>query len=230
MKIAIIGTGNVGQTLAAKLIEVGHDVFMGTRNVAEKASDAIKADNENSSFSEWYKRNSKVKLVTFREAAAAGEMVINATRGDASINALRMAGASNLENKILIDVSNPLDFSKGIPPCLIAGYNNTNSLGEEIQKEFPGAKVVKTFNTMWCGLMVDPKLIGGGDHVNFISGNDTAAKALVVTLLYQFGWQSGNIIDLGDISAARATESILLIWLRIMTVTQTGAFNLKIVF
>ncbi len=229
MKIAIIGTGAVGQTLAAKLVALGNEVFMGTRNVAEKAASTAKDSSGNPSFSDWHKANSKVKLLTFAEAAASGELIVNATHGEISVNALKMAGDKNLGRKILVDVSNPLDFSKGMPPCLIPELSNTNSLGEEIQKTFPETKVVKTLNTMWCGLMVNPDLIGGGDHLNYISGNDPGAKAKVKSILIQFGWKDENIMDLGDLSAARATESVLPIWLRIMGVVQSGVFNFKIV-
>ena len=130
---------------------------------------------------------------------------------------------------MLIDIANPLDFSKGMPPSLLPGLCNTNSLGEEIQKTFPLAMVVKTLNTMWCGLMVNPGMIGGGDHVNYIAGNDMAAKSKVKSLLNQFGWNDKNIIDLGDISGARASESVLLIWLRVMGVLQGGAFNFRLI-
>ena len=130
---------------------------------------------------------------------------------------------------MLIDIANPLDFSKGMPPSLLPGLSNTNSLGEEIQKTFPLALVVKTLNTMWCGLMVNPGMICGGDHINYIAGNDIAAKGKVKLLLHQLGWKDENIIDLGDISGARASESILLIWLRVMGVLQSSAFNFRIV-
>ena len=228
-KIAIIGTGTVGRTFASKLVSLGHEVMMGTRNVSEKlASTAI--DNYGSPpFNEWYETNRSVKLGTFREAAAFGEIILNVTQGANSINALKLAGAQNLNGKILIDIANPLDFSKGMPPSLIPELSNTNSLGEEIQKTFPDAKVVKTLNTMWCGLMVNPVLIGGGDHTNYICGNDADAKNMVKSLLNEFGWKTENILDLGDISAARGTESVLPIWLRIWGATQNGAFNFKVV-
>ena len=229
MKISIIGTGTVGQTIASKLLILGHEVIMGTRNVSEKLASKEKDSYGNPPFSEWIKSNSKVRLETFAKAAASGEIVINATHGGSSIEALKLAGAKNLAGKILIDISNPLDFSKGMPPSLIPGLNNTNSLGEEIQKTFPETKVVKTLNTIWCGLMVNPDMIGGGDHINYISGNDADARNKVKKLLNQFGWKDENLIDLGDISGARATESILHIWLRVMGVIQTGAFNFRIV-
>jgi predicted dinucleotide-binding enzyme len=229
MKIAILGTGSVGRALASKFAETGHEVTMGTRNVSEKEKSQEKDMYGGPSFSEWHKSNSRILLKPYNQAAQWCELAVNATKGNASLEALDMAGAKNLEGKILIDVSNPLDFSKGMPPSLIPELSNTNSLGEEIQKRFPGAKVVKTFNTMWSGLMVNPGLIGGGDHVNYISGNDNDAKEKVRNLLKEFGWKDSSLLDLGDISACRATESVLLIWLRVMNTLQTGAFNYRIV-
>jgi 8-hydroxy-5-deazaflavin:NADPH oxidoreductase len=229
MKIAIIGTGGVGQTIAARLIELGHEVMIGTRNVSEKLASTSKDGYGNPPFSEWHKANSKVKLDSFSKAAAFGEIIINATQGGASVEALKLSDPKNFAGKVLIDISNPLDFSKGMPPSLLPGLNNTHSLGEEIQKTFPLAHVVKTFNTMWCGLMVNPNMIGGGNHINFIAGNDTGAKNKVRKLLHQIGWKDENLLDLGDISAARSTESMLPIWLRVMGVTNTPAFNFSIV-
>lgn len=229
MKIAILGTGSVGRTLASKLVELDHNVMMGTRNVSEKLASTEKDNYGNPSFSEWIGANKKVSIATFSEAASFGDIVINATNGGNSVTALINAGAKNLARKVLIDVANPLDFSNGMPPSLLPGLSNTFSLAEEIQKTFPEALVVKTLNTMWCGLMVNPGLIGKGDHVNFISGNNTEAKTKVRKLLSQFGWLDENIIDLGDITAARATESILPIWLRILGATKSNVFNFKIV-
>jgi predicted dinucleotide-binding enzyme len=229
MKISVIGTGSVGQTIASKLVELGHEVVIGTRNISEKLSATAADGYGNPPFNEWHKANSKVKLETFDKAASFGEIVINATHGGSSLEALRMAGGKNLAGKILIDIANPLDFSKGMPPSLLPDLSNTNSLGEEIQKSFPYTLVVKTLNTMWCGLMVNPGMIGGGDHVNYIAGNDTGAKIKVKKLLNQFGWNDENIIDLGDITGARASESVLLIWLRVMGVLNGGAFNFRLV-
>jgi predicted dinucleotide-binding enzyme len=229
MKIAILGTGTVGRTLASKLEELGHEVMIGTRNVSEKLISTEKDSYGNPSFSEWIVANRKIRLGTFSETAAFGDIVVNATNGANSVTALIHAGAKNLAGKVLIDISNPLDFSNGMPPSLLPGLNNTNSLAEEIQKTFPEAFVVKTLNTMWCGLMVNPGLIGKGDHINFISGNNAEAKSKVWKLLNQFGWLDENIIDLGDITGARATESILPIWVRILGVTKSNVFNFKIV-
>ena len=229
MKIAIIGTGSVGQTIAARLVELGHDVVIGTRNVSEKLASQAKDGYGNPPFSVWHKANGKVKLETFSKAAAFGEIIINATHGGSSVEALKQADPKNLAGKVLIDIANPLDFSKGMPPSLLPGLNNTYSLGEEIQKNFPEVHVVKTLNTMWCGLMVNPNMIGGGNHINYISGNDAEAKKKVKKLLNQFGWKDENLLDLGDITASRATESVLPIWLRVMHATNTGAFNFSLV-
>lgn len=229
MKISIIGTGIVGRTLATKLIELGYEVMMGTRNVSEKLASIAKDSYGNPPFSEWHKVNSKAGLETFAKAASFGEIIINATQGGNSIEALKLADAKNLAGKIIIDISNPLDFSKGMPPSLLPELSNTNSLAEEIQKTFPYALVVKTLNTMWCGLMVNPGMIGGGDHINYISGNDAAAKKKVKDILLRFGWQDKNIIDLGDLTGARATESVILIWVRLMGITNSGAFNFRLI-
>lgn len=217
MKISILGTGNVGDTIGSKLVELGHTVMMGSRTANNEKAQAFVA-----------KHNGKAQAGTFAEAAAFGELIFNCTKGENSSDALKLA-ESGLNGKILIDVSNPLDFSKGMPPSLIPGLSNTNSLGEEIQKQFPTVKVVKTLNTMWCGLMVNPNMIGGGDHVNYISGNDADAKSKVKSLLNEFGWKNENILDLGDITNARATEAVLPIWLRVWGATKNGAFNFRII-
>lgn len=229
MKVAIIGTGGVGQTIASKLVTLGYQVMIGTRNVAEKLASQAKDGYGNPPFAEWHKQNQKVELVTFAEAAAFGELVINATQGINSVNALKLADSKYLNGKILIDIANPLDFSKGMPPGLLPELSNTNSLGEEIQKSFPQARVVKTLSTMWAGLMVNPLMVNNGDHTNFICGNDLEAKQAVKSLLNEFGWKNENILDLGDISSARGVEAILPIWLRIMGTKQSVAFNFKIV-
>lgn len=217
MKIAVFGTGMVGDTIGSRLIELGHEVMMGSRSASNEKAKAFVA-----------KHAARARAGTFAEAGAFGELIFNCTKGDASIEALKLAGAS-IDGKIVVDVANPLDFSKGAPPSLIPALSNTHSLGEEIQKTFPTVKVVKTLNTMWCGLMVNPNMIGSGDHTNFICGNDVSAKAKVKSLLQEFGWKSENILDLGDIANARGTEAVLPIWLRVWGATQNGAFNFKVV-
>jgi predicted dinucleotide-binding enzyme len=166
-----------------------------------------------------------VRLGAFAEAAAHGEMVVNSTAGVASLEALEMAGEDNINGKVLIDVSNALDFSRGMPPTL--WVSNTDSLGERIQRRFPEAKVVKTLHTMNAYLMVDPAQLAGGDHTVFVCGDDAEAKAKVSELLRSFGWQ--DVIDLGDITTARGTEMLMPIWLRLFGVLQKPVFNFKIV-
>jgi len=229
MKTAVFGTGNVGQTIAAKLVNLGYEVFIGTRDVNEAKSRTEPDRYGSPGFGTWLGSNTRVKLGTFAEAASFGEMLVNATSGSASVKAFKSAKYDDLKGKIIIDIANPLDFSRGIPPSLIPSLSNTNSLGEELQKEFPESKVVKTLNTMWCGLMVNPGMLGGGDHVNYLCGNDPEAKIKVRELLKKFGWKEENLLDLGDITSSRGTEAVLPIWLRIMGTIGSGAFNFKIV-
>jgi hypothetical protein len=218
MKIGILGTGAVGATIGAKLIELGHQVMMGSRNNGnEKAIDFVNKHQGLNAYAG-----------NFNETANFGELIINCTKGEHSINAITLAGNA-INGKLLIDVSNPLDFSKGMPPHLIPDLSNTNSLGEEIQRRFPKVKVVKTLNTMWCGIMVNPNHLDNGNHVNFICGNDNQAKEQTKELIMQFGWKEHSLIDLGDITNARGTEAILLIWLRVWGVTKSGAFNFNLV-
>jgi len=229
MKIGILGTGTVGQTLGARLADAGHHVMIGTRNVKEKLASDQPDHYGNPPFREWLKAHPAIPLVTYQEAASSCEVVINATQGGVSIQALQEAGNENLKDKILVDIGNPLDFSLGMPPSLLPNLSNTTSLGEEIQKAFPEAKVVKTLNTMWAGLMVNPGMLNQGDHTNFICGNDAEAKLTVRNLLKDMGWKDERILDLGDISSARGTEAYLPFWLRIMNSKKSAVFNLKIV-
>ena len=222
MNVGILGSGVVGQTLGAKLAERGVDVVLGTRT--PKQLDEKRGMG--APLSDWVAKAGKNgRLGTFAEAAAHGELVINATSGTGSLEALTLAGAQNLDGKILMDVSNPLDFSKGMPPSL--SICNTDSLGEQIQKAFPRAKVVKTLNTTNAYVMVDPNKVAGGDHDIFVSGNDGEAKRRVASLLQEwFGWKS--VIDLGDITSARGAEMILPIWVRLWGALGTPMFNFKI--
>ena len=213
MKIAILGTGVVGNTIGSKLIDLGHEIKMGSRTA------------NNPKALEWVtKHGTKASAGTFADAAAFGELVFNCTSGICSLEALKLAGEKNLSGKILIDVSNPLDFSKGMPPSLTVC--NTDSLGEQIQRAFANTKVVKTLNTINCKLMVDPSLVPG-EHDVFISGNDAQAKEQVKEVLRWFGWKKS--IDLGDITTARGTEQLLPIWIRLMGTLGTANFNFKIV-
>jgi len=212
----------VGQTIGAKLAAQGVDVVLGTRT-PEKLGEKR---GMGAPLAEWVaKAGTKARLGTFAEAASHGEVVINATSGTGSLEALDLAGAKNLDGKILIDIANPLDFSKGMPPSLT--ICNTDSLAEQIQKKFPRAKVVKTLNTTTANVMVDPNQVAHGDHDIFVSGNDAEAKQRVTSLLKEwFGWKS--VIDLGDITTARGTEMLLPIWVRLWAALGTPMFNFKI--
>ena len=225
MRLGILGTGTVGKTIAARLAGLEHDVMVGTRNPEETTSRTEPDPYGNPPFSAWQEEHPEVKLGTFAQAAAHGEMIVNATAGAVSLEALEQAGEDNLSGKVLIDISNPLDFSKGMPPSL--SVVNTDSLGEQIQRRFPEAKVVKTLHTMNAYLMVDPAQLAGGDHTVFVSGDDPEAKAAVTDLLRSFGWT--DIIDLGDITTARGAEMMLPVWLRLFGALQKPVFNFKIV-
>ncbi|MCC7207804.1 MAG: NAD(P)-binding domain-containing protein [Anaerolineae bacterium] len=226
MNTAVFGTGMVGQTIAAKLAALGHRVAVGTRDVAATLARAGSPDAWNPAFADWQRQHPDVKLATYAEAAASGEIIFNATNGAGTLPALEMAGAGNLNGKILIDISNPLDFSKGMPPSLTVC--NTDSLGEQIQRAFPDVRVVKTLNTVTASLMVNPRQLADGDHHIFVSGNDAAAKAQATAILKDwFGWR--EVIDLGDITTARGVEMYLPLWLRLWGFTQSPNFNVKIV-
>jgi predicted dinucleotide-binding enzyme len=225
MKIAVLGTGHVGQTLAGRLAELGHEVTVGTRDVtatlARTDSDAM----GNPPYSAWAAAHPAVRLAPFAEAAAAADLIVNATSGDVSLAALEAAGRDNLAGKVLLDVSNPLDFSAGFPPTLFV--KDTDSLAEQIQAAFPDARVVKSLNTLTAALMVEPRQLADGDHSIFMSGNDAAAKETVAALLASFGHT--DVIDLGDISTARGPEMYLPIWLRLMNALSVPIFNIKVV-
>jgi len=202
----------VGATLGSKLVQIGHEVKMGSRS----------ANNEKAV--EWAQNNgAHASYGTFADAATFGEVVFNCTGGTVSLAALTLAGAGNLKGKVLVDVANPLDFSKGMPPTL--SVCNTDSLGEQIQRAFPHVKVVKALNTMNCKVMVEPSLVPG-QHDVFVCANDSQAKAKVVDILKSFGWSS--IVDLGDITAARGTEMVLPIWMRLWGLSQNRPFNFRI--
>jgi hypothetical protein len=227
MKVAVFGTGIVGQVIAKRLAGLSHDVIIGTRDVAKTLARSQKDMYGNPSFGEWYNQNRDgIRLGTYAEAAKSSEAIFNCTMGQASLDALKQGGAGNLKDKLIIDIANPLDFSKGMPPSL--SPVNTDSLGETIQRAFPEAKVVKTLNTMNCFLMVNPAAIPG-DHNVFVSGNDAGAKSTAKEILKSFGWSDPNIIDLGDITTARATEQLLPIWIRLYGLLQNPMFNFKIV-
>lgn len=214
MNIAVLGSGQVGQTIGSKLVQLGHDVMMGSREEANPNAVAwAKEEKHNALFG------------TFANAAAFGEIIFNCTLGSATLDALYMAGASNLKGKILIDTSNPLDYSDEKHWKLIVC--NTDSLGEQIQRAFPETFVVKTLNTVYCTVMVEPdKLVERTDI--FVSGNSAQAKAEVTKILQKwFHWK--HVIDLGDITTSRGVEMYSLLWRSLRLTTGSHRFNIKIV-
>jgi predicted dinucleotide-binding enzyme len=215
VRIAVLGTGMVGRTLAAGLSAKGHVVTLGTRDVGDTRP----------RIAEWLDAHPQVALADFGAAAAASDLVINALNGAAALTGLTAAGASKLAGRILVDVANPLDFSGGFPPSL--SLANTDSLGEQVQRAFPEARVVKTLNTVNCELMVDPGRLAGGAHSVFVSGDDADAKVVVTSLLHELG--HADVIDLGDITTARGPEMYLSLWLRLMQALGTVEFSVRVV-
>jgi 8-hydroxy-5-deazaflavin:NADPH oxidoreductase len=226
MKIAVLGTGMVGRALAGRLAELGHDVVIGTRDVDQTLARTEGDMMGNPPYGEWQSEHSAVRLVPFPEAGVHGDVVVNATAGGVSLEALEAAGADNLAGKVLVDVANSLDFSQGRPPVLSVA--NTDSLGEQIQRAFPEARVVKTLNTMNAHVMVDPARVPGHHNV-FVAGDDAAAKETVADLLRAFGWPEGAIVDVGGIRAARGLEMYLPLWLSLMAELGSANFNIAVV-
>jgi 8-hydroxy-5-deazaflavin:NADPH oxidoreductase len=220
MTIAVLGTGMVGRAIAARLHELGHAVVIGTRDPAA----TLARTEGDPPFSAWHADHATVPLATFADAAAAADLVVNASSGAATLEVLALAGADNLAGKPLLDLSNPLDFSAGFPPTLFV--KDSDSLGEQVQRTYPAAKVVKSLNTLNADLMVHPETLGASSTV-FVSGEDAGAKAAVTDLLRSFGHD--DVIDLGGIETARGTEMILPVWLRLMGALGTAHFNLKVV-
>ncbi|WNV86809.1 NAD(P)-binding domain-containing protein [Umezawaea sp. Da 62-37] len=211
MRIAILGTGAVGRALAGRLVELGHDVTAGTRDVdTTRARPGWGAGSPG--------------LAGFAEAAAGAELVVHACGGSAALDVLVAAGADNLAGKVLLDVSNPLDFSGGFPPSLFV--KDTDSLAERIQRTFPATRVVKSLNTVTAELMVAPDA-AGAEITMFVAGDDPDAKAVVVGLLRDFGWR--DVLDLGDLTGARAMEMHLPLWLRLSGTLGTSSFGVKVV-
>jgi 8-hydroxy-5-deazaflavin:NADPH oxidoreductase len=225
MRIGVLGTGVVGQTLSGKLASLGHETMIGTRNVEAALARTTAEMPGEQPFGPWHHEYPDILVGTFGEAAAHGEVVINGTRGAVSMVVLELAGAENLDGKILIDVANPLDFSQGMPPSLTV--SNSDSLGEQIQRTYPGARVVKTLNMVGAPVQVAPAQVGDGDHTLFVAGNDGDAKDAVANYLREwFGWR--EIVDLGDITNARAMEMYLALWIRLL-MAGGPMFNIKVV-
>lgn len=224
MNIAVLGTGMVGQAIAARLHELGHTVVVGTRDPQATLARTEPDPMGNPPFAAWHSAHAGVGLATFADAAAGAELVVNASSGAITLEVLALTGAENLADKVLVDIANPLDHSAGFPPTL--SVKDTDSLGEQVQRAFPQAKVVKALNTLTASLMVEPKSLGESSTV-FVSGEDAAAKATVVEILKSFGHD--DVIDLGGIETARGPEMFLPLWLRLMGTLGTGRFNIKVV-
>ncbi len=196
MKVGVLGTGDVGRALGKGFVTLGHEVKLGAREPGNQKAVA------------WAKElGPNASSGTFREAAAFGELVVLATLGSAYESVLKAAGPESFEGKVVIDSTNPLDLSKGMPPGLLVG--NTDSGGEQVQRALPGARVVKAFNIVNNGAMFRPQHADGPAEM-LIAGNDKPAKEQVTAILHDFGWS--NVTDLGPIQASRQLESLCITW------------------
>src|SRR4051794_7907191 len=199
MRVAVLGTGTVGRTIAGRLGERGHDVRVGSRTAGDDK-------------------------VTFAEAAAHGEVIFNCTNGAGAVEAVTAGGEEHVAGKLVIDVSNPLDFSGGGPALFT---DSTDSVAERIQRAVPAARVVKSLNTVTAAVMVDPASVPG-DHVIFVAGDDAGAKDEARALLGELGWPAERVLDIGDLTAARAAEGYVLLWVRLMRALGTPMFNIEL--
>ncbi|MFI7502782.1 NADPH-dependent F420 reductase [Streptomyces sp. NPDC049687] len=213
MRYGVLGTGVAGRTLGGKLVELGHEVTLGSRT------------KDNPVALEWAgSAGGGAAAGTFAEAAASAEIVVNAVAGQVALSALEAAGADSLDGKVVVDVSNPLWFEDGevrLSPV------ESDSVGEQIQRAFPHARVVKSLNTVNCAVMVDPARVPG-DHQVFVCGEDAEAKAQVTALLGEFGWPAERVLDLGGIRSARSVEMWLPLWLNVMRTFGHADFNLEL--
>jgi predicted dinucleotide-binding enzyme len=204
MNVGVLGSGDVGRSLAGGFVSLGHEVKIGSREPAKLA--------------EWVTAQSgRASAGTFAEAARFGDLIVLATLGTATENVIKLAGPDNFAGKVVIDTTNPLDFSGGMPPKLFVGH--TDSLGERVQRRLPKAKVVKAYNTAGHALMVNPKLPGGPPTM-FIAGNDEEAKKIVSQVCEAFGWES---LDLGGIEGSRQLEPMCLVW--VLHGARSGKWN-----
>lgn len=229
MKITVLGTGLVGRLLAAKLDGLGHDVTIGTRDpqsTLAREEWGQTGDVDTSPYTHWQAEHPDIRLLPFAEAGAHGELVLNATGGAVALDALQQVGAENLSGKVLLDLALPLDFSTGFPPTLTVA--NTDSLGEQIQRAFPDANVVKSLTSVFCQVMVEPSRIPG-EHSIFVAGDDPDAKQTVRGLLESFGWPAEKFLDLGDITGSRAVEMYSRLYFTLVGALGTFDFNIDVV-
>jgi predicted dinucleotide-binding enzyme len=223
-RFGVLGTGTVGQAIAGKLASLGQEVRMGTRDVAASRARTEPGGTGGPPLPQWLEENPAVELVTFADAIAASEILVNATNGASSVEMLRLADPSDLDGKILLDVGNPLDYSSG---GLDLSVGITDSLGETLQRTFPTLRVVKSLNTVTAAVMVDPASVGAGEHTMWVAGNHEGAKSAVTDVLHGFGWR--DVVDLGDIAGARGMEAWLVLWVRTRQVLGSAMFNVKLV-
>jgi 8-hydroxy-5-deazaflavin:NADPH oxidoreductase len=201
-------------------------VVIGTRDVEQTLARSEPGAMGTPPFAEWQQANPDVRLVPFPEAGAHGELVVNATAGAGSPAALEAVGAADLTGKVLVELALPLDFSQGMPPQLTVA--NTDSLGEQIQRAFPDARVVKTLNTVAVPVMIAPARLPRR-HTIFVAGDDMGAKETVKGLLGEFGWPEDAVVDLGGIRAAHGAEMYAELYFALVGVLDTFDFNIAIV-
>ena len=211
MKIAVLGTGSAGRTVAAGLARLGHEVVIGTRDPVATRERA-----------DW---DSDLPLEEYAVVADGADIVVNATNGQASLAVFDAIGGQQLSGKVVLDLANALDFSGGFPPRM--AVDDTDSLAEQIQRAFPQARVVKALNTVTAGVMVDPGKVGDGETTVFAASDDAEARAVVVALLEQLGWR--DVVEFEELAAARGLEMWLPLWVRLMARLGTADFNLKVV-
>lgn len=206
MNVGILGTGDVGRALGKGFITLGHAVKMGARDARNEKALA------------WARElGAKASTGTFADAASFGDIVVLATLGVANENAITLAGRENFQGTVLIDTTNPLDFSGGMPPKLAVSGNDSG--GEQVQRLLPAANVVKAFNTVGNAFMFRPEFPGGPPDM-FIAGNSGEAKKTVSDILKEFGW---GIVDVGGIECSRYLEAMCMVW--VLSATRAGTWN-----
>ena len=221
MKISVLGTGQVGRALAGGLAALGHEVAVGTRDPDATLARAEPDAQGTPPYARWQEEHPDVRLVTLAEAGADAELLVNATSGSASRDALAAAGAGERDGLVVLDVANPLVFGADGLSLSVA---NTDSLAETLQRAFPAARVVKALNTVNSAVMVDPARVPG-QHVMFVAGDDAAAKDTVTGLLGELGW-AGRVLDLGGLRAARGMEMYVVLWW--YAARAVGTFDLNV--
>jgi len=218
MNIGILGTGTVGETIATALIDRRHHVMIGSRQGGgEKALAWVKKAGKNA------------QEGTFDTAAQYGELLFICLNGEHALRALEMVAPEHVAGKIVVDVTNPLDFTYGMPPRVLEEYSAV-SLGERIQQALPTAHVVKALNTVTAALMVDARKVAKGEHTLFLCGNDKDAKNKVAHFLADnFYWKGDHLIDLGGIAASRVVEGLVPLWVQLWQSLGTPMFNFRVV-